>query len=1004
MNRTRRYIAWACIFVLMALMIAPAAPHSCECSASPFETSAEPATMIRADAQWSSSLVSELGLSSLDAKGRGVTIGVVDTGVDYTTLAPEVLKDLVDLTGEGGVTLSQPLTPSSSGTLTSGSQTFSVKNIPSKSGRFRVGQLKTQDLPDSSPLKTAAGSNFRISILVSDRYISGQYDTVYIDTDGDGSFSTEKGLEVFRNGFSGAQVRLPNSRFLHVVVSDIVDNGAKVLLGFDGHGHGTSIASVLAGNAPGLIPVAPQCSLVSVKAVDSSGRTGWDLLAQGILTACRKGAKIVIMSVAPLIPAESGSSLDDAIRRAEKEYGALVVVAAGNKGPGLSTLPDYAELPNVLSVGAYIPASAESAMSMPGNRLWPWSSLGPTSGGATVSLVAPAMGPAQVPAWISDKGNTWLFEGTSCAAAYAGGAAAVVASQAFSTGTAFSPVLLKQSLEDGGRPLPGVSSVEQGAGKLDAKKALELFKERKHQRVRVVAEWSGSYLASGFYDRNRIPGFIPFGVDSFLPFSSSLRLGLPYWASANTVSLNIPAVEQRNLSVRIDAELPQGLTSGFITGDDPELPGIEMKALATIVVPREFGEAGSLTTQKIIDIGMLHREYFRVDPGTEYLTVQLEVPRSSDGKPRGREQLYVYNAKGDLAHMGPWVGAEGTGVRDEVYLKAPEPGVWEAVIVSDPASRIFGTGEASFRLTLTKGGIAPNSAFNALEVAVDKNVAATGQIGLFNPGAAFTCKPMVIEHGQSGSVSVETLHASSFVSLPRPIAGVTESTRYLYLGVSQVSDPNADIDVYLYHLDPAVNRWVEVKASAKSGKADEELTLVNPPAGQYMAYIEVKGLQDAQTFFQWTTVVANDKTGYEAKEESNGVEAFTWDQNKNRIVRVSCPNHFTPAKQNKVYLALWDEGTGALRNLIPLAVTAPATGIVAYAGIGNSAGGHAAVTISALDSVSLKPLDALVRLGDRWFQLRDGKAQAVITGSNINNLDLYAEYPGMYPKIKTIRQ
>lgn len=1009
MKRTHSYILILCLVVFVASSAAPSLSGDLYAPETPFQTSAQPSNIESVDALWSSELISELGIGpsvgSPSSRGQGITVGVVDTGVDGSSMSSGSLLDWIDLTGEGDVRLSSPVSPSSSGAVTVGELTAQVKGIPSKSGRVRIGEFRITDLPVDAPLREAVGAGFKVLVVATDRYIAGQYDTVYLDTDCDGSVVSERGLEVFRNSRTGVLVSLPSGRYLHVVLTDILDNGTRIVLGFDGHGHGTQVASVLLGSATGFTALVPGAKLISVKSVDSSGRTTWSLLAQGILAACRKGAKIVIMSVAPLLSGESDDSFEDAIRKAEREYGALVVIAAGNKGPGLGTLADYAELPNVLSVGAYIPRSMGQALGLTPGRMWPWSSIGPTSGGATVSLVAPAIGPAQVPGWAADRSTTWLFEGTSCATAYAGGAAAAVASALRSSGTPLSPVVLKESLEDGAVALPGVSPVEQGTGVLNADNAMAILKSgRKYSRVRTVAEWGGRYQTSGFFDRDKTPGLIPIGLDSFMPFDVSLRLDVPIWARANTLSLHIPAVEQREMALLLEPGLPLGLASGFVTGDDPSMPGIEMRALATALVPRRFGASGTLTVQHIMSPGMLHREYLRVNPGVESLSITLEVPKGGDGRPRGRERLYVYDDKGWLVHEGPWVGAGTASVKDATTVRLPAPGVWEIVVVSDPSSHIFGVLEALFHLTFTRRGLTATESHCSLVVSQDESAPVVGEVPFVNPGVEFLCRPMVIEQGRNGRVSSERLLASSSVSMPKSVTGVTEGTRYLYLGISEVSDPAADIDVYLYYLDPDANRWIEVKSSAKPKTSDEELTLVNPAPGQYIAYIEVRGLQDSQATFKWTTVIAREQARYGASEASAGSKEFAWPTGSRKSIKVSIPNRFSPGQENEVYLALWDETTGTLRSLVALDVTGLSPSVLTYAGTGSAANGRTAVTLSAWDSVSLKPVDALVRLGDVWFQLRNGKATVVINESSLEGLELYSEYPGMYPRMKTIHE
>jgi minor extracellular serine protease Vpr len=126
---------------------------------------------------------------------------------------------------------------------------------------------------------------------------------------------------------------------------------------YDGHGTGTSMAA--AGgqtNSPfgPLSGVAPKAYLGSYKVLDANGGTS-DVIAKGIDDAVADGMDVLNISLGSYVtsysdidPSEIGMA---AIENATKA-GVIVVVAAGNSGPGASTIGDYASAPDAITAGA----------------------------------------------------------------------------------------------------------------------------------------------------------------------------------------------------------------------------------------------------------------------------------------------------------------------------------------------------------------------------------------------------------------------------------------------------------------------------------------------------------------------------------------------------------------------------------------------------------------------------------------------------------------------------
>lgn len=129
--------------------------------------------------------------------------------------------------------------------------------------------------------------------------------------------------------------------------------------GSDDHGHGTHVAGVIAAdnNFKGIIGVAFNTRIMSVKAGMSSGYFHQDAIAKAILYAYNNGADVINMSF-------GGSACSIAVQDAlEKAYTRCVLVAsAGNDGLPNGAVPSYpAALPYVLGVMSVDRSGVESS-------------------------------------------------------------------------------------------------------------------------------------------------------------------------------------------------------------------------------------------------------------------------------------------------------------------------------------------------------------------------------------------------------------------------------------------------------------------------------------------------------------------------------------------------------------------------------------------------------------------------------------------------------------------
>ena len=154
----------------------------------------------------------------------------------------------------------------------------------------------------------------------------------------------------------------------------------------DGFGHGTHLAGIIGGKAPGLLGVAPAARIVSVKVADRFGNADVSQVIAGIdwvvENAHTDGRDIRILNLAFGTDSRQDYVLDPLAYAAEVAWrsGIVVVVSAGNDGRLSAGLSDPASDPFVLAVGA-------SDTSRRGNPVADFSARG--DGRRNPDLVAP---------------------------------------------------------------------------------------------------------------------------------------------------------------------------------------------------------------------------------------------------------------------------------------------------------------------------------------------------------------------------------------------------------------------------------------------------------------------------------------------------------------------------------------------------------------------------------------------------------------------------------------
>ena len=127
----------------------------------------------------------------------------------------------------------------------------------------------------------------------------------------------------------------------------------------DRDGHGTGTALVAAGGQAvspygPLVGVAPKAYIGNYKVLGADGGTS-DVIAKAIDDAVADGMDVLNLSLGGYVTSYSDIDTSEigmaAIERAAKA-GVIMVVAAGNEGPGAGTIADFASAPDAITLGA----------------------------------------------------------------------------------------------------------------------------------------------------------------------------------------------------------------------------------------------------------------------------------------------------------------------------------------------------------------------------------------------------------------------------------------------------------------------------------------------------------------------------------------------------------------------------------------------------------------------------------------------------------------------------
>ncbi|WP_394813831.1 S8 family serine peptidase [Streptomyces litchfieldiae] len=855
--------------------------------------------------------------------GRGITIGVLDLGVD---LAHPALQETT--TGDRKIVDSVTATDP----VIDGDGSWRPM-LTAVSGPSFVNNGREYTAPEGDYLFNVFREAVAIGEIGGDVNRDGDntdawgilYDaeagTVRVDVDNDGDFTDDAEMAPYREnydighfGTDDPATEVAESLPFVVEIREDVPMDPYggdwvgqtrdfVNIGIVSGRHGTHVAGITAAN--GLFGgemngAAPGAQIVSSRACVFGGGCTYTALFEGMIDlVVNRDVDLVNVSIGGLPALNDGNNARAHLyTELIDTYGVQLFVSAGNDGPGTNTIGDPSVAEKVVSVGAAISRATWAANYGSGVRtryaMLPFSSAGPRDdGGFKPTITGPGASVNAIPTWqqgspVAEAGYSLppgygMLQGTSMSSPQVAGAAALLLSAAEQRRIDLDPADLRTALTSSADPIRGVQAHEQGSGLMDTEGAWHLITRgataHEYAVQAPVDHTMSDFLATpgsgaGVYDRESAPAVgeseryeitITRTTGPDRPVRHSLELVNNHdrtFRLTGRSSVSLPLNEP--VTVTVEARPRSlGAHSAILEVNDAGTRGTDHQILATVIVPQDLaGPSFSLSESDTVQRNDSTSYFVRVPEGARTLEVAM------DGLAEGSQTRWIaitpWGTPADdssTIYCYPnYENPANTCRPDRRSYDDPIPGVWEIEVESRRTSPLL---DNPYTVTPTALGVRFDPETLSIGHA-DAGVPVSVGWGVTNEFAPIAGS---LQAGELGSAhnATPTIEHGAYVTSEVHIG---EDVSSFTAEIGAAADPGADLDLYVY-------RDGELVDSSTSPAAEEQVRIEAPEAGMYTIEVHGYSVPQGSTTFAYRDAYLSPGLGTVAVDENRVIELDT---------------------------------------------------------------------------------------------------------------------------------